>query len=859
MPTSRRCRGGLLVALPGLVTAAVLVAASGGGAGAEPRRASASWEGLAGAPRPRVALGQRMIVVLRKPSLADRVARAGGAATERQERRWTAAALAAQNVLISRLGVQGVRIRTEFRYARVLNGFAAALDARALSLLERAPDVAGVYPVRAAYPAASSSAALRTLFAAGSGHRPVLSLPGYDGRGVTIALLDTGVDRAQPFLRGRVAAGIDIVGGNAEALAAPKPDDPSQLERHGTEMAGLLVGAGGPYGLAGVATGASVLPIRVAGWQEDASGGWSVYARSDQILAGLESAVDPNGDDDAHDAARVALVALSEPYAAFADDPVARAAAGALRLDTLVVAPAGNDGPAGPGFGFVSGPGGGPAPLTVGAADMRKGVETARVVVRIGLQVVLDRLEPVAGTVGPSAPVKLEVAAPRPPLEAARPQAQAAGLARFFDPNGLSRVAGRAALVEAGETPQSAVEDAARAGASAVLVHGDLPSGSLGLDEAVAIPVVDLPESTAQAILDALAGGASVGAALGRAQTLPNEGRGRVAPFSSTGLAFDGRVKPELVAPGVALATSEPGAGPAGAPRFGTVNGSSAAAAVVAGAAALLAQARPSLHARELRSLLAETARPIAGERVTAQGAGRVDPGAASAAELAVEPTGLALGRAGGAGWETRRMLVVRNLSTRDLRVRIRIERLAEGAASVRFSARPARFRLRRGGMLRIPLRANVASAPVGTAPAEGTILVEALGDQPLRVPWAITFGAPPRDLVGRISLSLKRFRPSDERPSVLTLDAGRVVRAAGRDEVQALERLDISLWKASGVQLGLLARLRDVLPGRYQFGITGRSPAGAPLGRGAYQLRIVAEPTSKGPATRRSVTFRIR
>src|SRR5205807_713164 len=234
-----------------------------------------------------------------------------------------------QNVLISRLGVQGVRIRTEFRYARVLNGFAAALDARALSLLERAPEVAGVYPVRAAYPSTISSRALRTLFAAGSGHRPVLSLPGYDGRGVTIALLDTGVDRAQPFLRGRIAQGIDIVGGNQEALAAPKPDDQTELERHGTEMAGLLVGAGGPYGLAGVATGASVLPIRVAGWQEDATGGWSVYARSDQIVAGLESAVDPNGDDDAHDAARIALVALAEPYAAFADDPVALAAGGA--------------------------------------------------------------------------------------------------------------------------------------------------------------------------------------------------------------------------------------------------------------------------------------------------------------------------------------------------------------------------------------------------------------------------------------------------------------------------------------------------------------------------------------------------
>jgi hypothetical protein len=393
----------------------------------------------------------------------------------------------------------------------------------------------------------------------------------------------------------------------------------------------------------------------------------------------------------------------------------------------------------------------------------------------------------------------------------------------------------------------------------AVLVHGGLPSGSLGLDEGAPIPVVDLPEATAGAILVGLRSGASVGVAIGRAESAPNPGRGQVAPFSSTGLAFDGRVKPELVAPGVALTTSEPGTSSNGDPSYGTVNGSSAAAAVVAGAAALLAQARPALDAAALRSLLAETARPLAATPVTAQGAGRVDPGAASAAELAVEPASLALGRAGGSGGLARQTLVVRNVSTRALPVRIRIEHSSEGAAAVGFSARPARFRLPRGQTMEIPLRVTVAGSPVGTAPAEGTIVVGAVGDQPLRIPWAVTFGAPERDLLRRVSLSLTSFHPSDQKPSVLTLEAGKLAHAAGHDEVRALERLDISLWNKKGVKLGLLARLRDVLPGSYEFGITGRSPAGAQLARGVYQLRIVAVPTSKGPATRRSLTFRIR
>ena len=560
-----------------------------------------------------------------------------------------------------------------------------------------------------------------------------------------------------------------------------------------------------------------------------------MYARSDQLIAGLDRAVDPNDDGDARDAVRIALVPLAEPFAGFPDGPEARAVAGALALDTLVVAPAGNDGASGAGYGDVSGPGGAPAALTVGAADTRPRTAQARLDVRSGLATLFTGTVPLAGAVAPPARLSLEIARPL--------------RSSFFSARGVSLVAGRAAFVAAGPSPLASAERAVTAGASAVLLDRPLPAGGLGLDESAPVPVLSLPSGVARALRARLDAGATATVSLGSAAAAANAEAGRVASFSSTGLAFDGRVKPDLVAPGVALATSDPGANADGSPRFVTVNGSSAAAAVVAGAAALLAQARPMLDASALAGLLAGTAHPLPDDPVTAQGGGLVDVRAAAGGRLAAAPATLAFGRGG----ET--SFTLTNLSGRDLSVTLAVRRQDHGAAAARFSLDPARAVIRPGAsaVVRLRVRAEPAAAPI-----EGVVVARVRGGGAIRVPWAIAPAAR-GPLLGAVSLAPAAFAASDTQPALLTVDAGRVLAGPGAAEIRPLARLDVELYRSTGERVGLLARLRDVLPGRIEFGLTGRDPAGTLLPPGRYVVRVVATSVDGSRPTSRKVRFALR
>ena len=129
-----------------------------------------------------------------------------------------------------------------------------------------------------------------------------------------------------------------------------------------------------------------------------------------------------------------------------------------------------------------------------------------------------------------------------------------------------------------------------------------------------------------------------------------------VLGWSSRGPTAHGLTKPDLVAPGRSLVAARSygstveSENPKAliAPSYIKGSGSSQAAAVVSGSAALLIQQRPTLTPDQVKKLLMGTASPIANTPATTQGAGRVnvggalagDPGAAVQQALAATGTG---------------------------------------------------------------------------------------------------------------------------------------------------------------------------------------------------------------------------
>jgi membrane-anchored mycosin MYCP len=150
------------------------------------------------------------------------------------------------------------------------------------------------------------------------------------GDGITVAVIDSGVDGSHPQLRGRVANGQDFLGDRADGL--------QDCKGHGTGVAGIIVAqpADGVR-LRGLAPQAEILPIRVTERTEDdqqaAGAANDPQDEIDKFAAAITWAVEHGAD-----VINVSLTLTQD------DDGVRAAITRAVRDDVVVVAAAGNGG-----------------------------------------------------------------------------------------------------------------------------------------------------------------------------------------------------------------------------------------------------------------------------------------------------------------------------------------------------------------------------------------------------------------------------------------------------------------------------------------------------------------------------------
>ncbi|MFC8092890.1 type VII secretion-associated serine protease mycosin [Streptomyces sp. NPDC057301] len=154
------------------------------------------------------------------------------------------------------------------------------------------------------------------------------------GKGITVAVLDTGVEDDHPDLAGNVLEGKDMVG-----FGAQRGD--RAWARHGTAMAGIIAGhghgAGDGDGVMGIAPEAKILPVRVILEDGDPARAKARSSRGNALAEGIRWAAD-------HGADVINLSLGDDSKSAHPEAGEDEAVQYALKKGSVVVASAGNGG-----------------------------------------------------------------------------------------------------------------------------------------------------------------------------------------------------------------------------------------------------------------------------------------------------------------------------------------------------------------------------------------------------------------------------------------------------------------------------------------------------------------------------------
>ena len=534
-----------------------------------------------------------------------------------------------------------IEYKEEYSYDSLWNGFSVSATTAELGKLSRIAGVVAIYPVMVvSVPETATSALDPELYTAltMTGADAVQSELGFTGKGIKVAVMDTGVDYDHPDLGGcfgpgcRVAKGWDFVGDayNADDTSpaynpVPSPDPyPDDCNGHGTHVAGII-------GANGVVTG--VAP-------EVTFGAYRVFgcdgSTTDAImLAAMERAYKDHMD--------VLNMSIGSAFE-WPQSPTAVAASRLVRKGMVVVASIGNSGASG--LYSAGAPGLGENVIGVASFD--------------NTHVFLPYFEVNGTKIG----YVTMTFSPAPPTSG---NGEIVDVGLACDALPADSLTGKVALAARGSCAFGVkAVNAIAAGADAVLVSNNIPgvfNGTLGAPLATPKPVVGISQADG-AFLRAQAAPITMTWTDQMASSISPTG-GLISSFSSYGLSPDLALKPDIGAPGGNIYSTFP----LEQGGYATLSGTSMSSPHVAGTAALLLQAKPHTKAEDVRSILQNSSEPelwsLAPEygildSVHRQGSGMVQIDKSILASTIIEPGKLSLGE-GQKGPVTRELEIKNN------------------------------------------------------------------------------------------------------------------------------------------------------------------------------------------------------
>ncbi|KAJ2446179.1 hypothetical protein IWW43_001138 [Coemansia sp. RSA 1935] len=407
---------------------------------------------------------------------------------------------------------------------------------------------------------------------------------GLNGTGIKIGIIDTGVDYTHPDLGAcwKTPNCPWQYGGSYASDSLSPNDPPMDCMGHGTHVSGIIASRGDR--VKGVAPQATLGMYRVFTCSSE-----SADTNDANVIAAMEAAFQ-----DGHDIISMSLGSET----AWEEDPVAVLASKFVDAGVVMVVANGNSGASG--LLTASTPAVGRNVISVGSVD-NWNITSAHAIFTTHT--------------GQHSVLFLPSAAPAPPfiianntLVVSPTDNTGSALACTNITNDLS---GKVALIQRGEcTFSEKALNAQNAGAVAVVIYNNVDGMvDMAFDSNILIPGAFISMNDGRMVEESIRSGRTLVRALeSDLITMPSPSGGHMSAFSSLGPTAELGLVPLISAPGGNILSTYPQS----MGSYTSLSGTSMAAPYVAGAVALLKQARPDITVTHIRELLVTTARPIA-------------------------------------------------------------------------------------------------------------------------------------------------------------------------------------------------------------------------------------------------------